>query len=524
MLGFQLETNGFSPVATEAEFRSKVYLAGAALTEDLRAATPRASGTTSGFVAAMDATGDWAPAPILETACNPSGPVDQAFFDRLVAEMRDRLATAGPIDGVYCALHGAASATQDPDPDGTILAMVREVVGPNIPIVATLDLHTNLSHKMVGAADLLVAFLTNPHVDLRERGVEAGRAMRRLLSGDRTAKAFIKLPILPPSVALLTTQGAYADVVRQGQARLAEPIANVSACANFSLADSPKNGMAILVSAWTQDRGYQAASEAADALARDLASQLWADRQRLQARLTPLADATAEAIGVSANPDQPPLLLADVADNPGGGGRGNTMYLLESLHRAGVSGAVVGIIFDPALAAEAHALGTDARFTARFNRSETSRYSRPFEADALVAALSDGEVVGRRGMAAGRKLSLGPTARLRLPTGEAGAGSERPGIDVVVVSIRHQLHEPQMIEHIGVDLRGVRVLVVKSRGHFRAAFDEVFPPDRIREVDCPGLVTPILSRVPFQRIPRPIFPLDPEVEWSVPAKGASLVP
>ena len=541
LIGFQLETNGFAPIATEDEFRAKVYLAGAALTEDLGSAAPRASATTSGFAAAMDATGPWQPVPIVETACNPSGPVDQAFFDRLLGDMRRRLDAAGPLDGVYCALHGAASATADPDPDGTILSMVRDVVGSDVPVVGTLDLHTNLSRRMVAAADLLIAFLTNPHVDLRERGLEAGQAMRRLLTGDRTAKAFIKLPLLPPSVALLTSHGAYADVVRRGQERLAEPIANVSACANFSLADSPKNGMAVLVTAWTREAGPDAAADAADALARDLAGQLWRDRPRLEARLTPLDAATEEAAAVARTPDLPPLLLADVADNPGGGGRGNTMHLLESLYRAGVTGAVVGIVFDPDLAAEAHGLPIGTAFTARFNRSEDSPHSAPFAAPAVVAQLSDGEIVGRRGMAVGRKLSLGPTVRLRLPVaGKGGAPSraaaggtvpagidapaiDPPGIDVVVVSIRHQLHEPRMIEHVGVDLAAVRVLAVKSRGHFRAAFDERFPPDRIREVDCPGLVTPILARVPFRHVPRPIYPLDPDTGWSVPEPGAGRV-
>ena len=511
LLGFMLETNGFAPVATAEEFRQKLYLSGDALLADLRRPNPQASATTQGFVDAMDRAGAWQPVPIVETGAGASGPVDQGFFDTLCAEIDQRLRAAGPLDGVFLSQHGAAGATGDFDPDGVLFGVVRRAVGPSVPVVATLDLHVNLSQRMVDETDLLVAFLTNPHVDMYARGQEAGLAMLRMLDGLRTVKAHIKLPILPPSVSLLTSQGPYADAVDRGQQLAQDPIVNVSVCANFSLADSPKNGMSVLVTArrTADGEGARAANRAAEALA----AQLWADRQRFVANLTPLAEATAMAVRASRSADAPALLFADVADNPGGGARGNTTFILKSFHQAGVTGAAVGVIFDPALAAEAHALGAGADFTARFNRDEPSDLSEPFDAPARVVALSDGAIVGRRGPVAGRSLSMGPSARLHLPTGDAG------GIDVVVISIRHQCYEPQMLESLGIDLAALRVLVVKSRGHFRAAFDQVFRPDQIVEVDAPGLVTPVLDRVPFRNVPRPIYPLDPDMTWLVPDLG-----
>jgi microcystin degradation protein MlrC len=299
--------------------------------------------------------------------------------------------------------------------------------------------------------------------------------------------------MIPPATSQNTDLGPYADIINYGQSRLDHEILNVSIASGFTLGDTPKNGMAVLAYA-------RHSQDAADALARDLAARIWQSRERWQVSLTSLADATAmaKACGEGAAPK----LFADVADNPGGGGRGNTMFILRAFHEAGVQGCVVGVIYDPALAAEAHALGQGQSFTARFNRDETQEFSQKFEAEAVVEKLSDGAITGRRGIGAGRSITLGRTALLRLG-----------GIRVVVISERRQLSDPAMLEHLGVDLKAVRSLVVKSRGHFRAGFDEFFPRENIIEVDVPGLTTVVLSRVPWRHVPRPIWPLDPEMVW-----------
>ncbi|MFN9096161.1 MAG: MlrC C-terminal domain-containing protein, partial [Alphaproteobacteria bacterium] len=189
------------------------------------------------------------------------------------------------------------------------------------------------------------------------------------------------------------------------------------------------------------------------------------------ANLTSLDDATQKALHSPV-----PLAFADVADNPGGGGRGNTMWILEAFHRAGVQHCLVGVIHDPALAAEAHKLGKGARFTARFNRDVAADdpFSKPFSAEAEVVALSDGRVTGRRGIFAGTAMTLGATAALQI---------------------------------------GGMTVVVKSRGHFRGGFDEFFKHDQIVEVDCPGLTSPILTRFDWKHMPRPVLPIDKEARW-----------
>jgi hypothetical protein len=184
------------------------------------------------------------------------------------------------------------------------------------------------------------------------------------------------------------------------------------------------------------------------------------------------------------------VLIADVADNPGGGGRGNTAYVLRGFHEASIAGVVLAKFVDPDLAAEAHGLGEGARFTAPFNRNP-SEFSAPFSAPARIVKLSDGRGIGRRGTMAGRAFDLGPAALLEL---------EGSGIRVVVASLRRQCHEPRMMEMFGVDIAAARVVVVKSRGHFRAGFDEFFPDERILEVDVPGLTSPVLVNFHWKRL------------------------
>ncbi|MFC3126604.1 M81 family metallopeptidase [Pseudoroseomonas globiformis] len=499
LLGFMLESNGFSAPAEEAEFRQKLFLEGDALLEDARAETSRDPGGIKGFVAEMDRAGPWRPVPLAITSAGASGPVEQGFFDRYLVALAEKLRAALPLDGVYIEAHGAATATVEPDPEGTLYAMVREVVGLDVPVVSTLDLHANVSRAMVERTDLLIAYLTNPHVDMFVRGEEAGRAMRELLGGVRTSKAFVRLPILPASVTLLSDRGPYGAAIARGQELCTGPILNVSVLGNFSLGDCAKNGMSVIVTS----RGDQAAAEA---VARELAGMLWARREEFIATLTPVEEAARRLKEACDNPALPPLLFADVADNPGGGARGNTTAILRAFLEAGIDRTAFAIHFDPELALEAHSKGQGARFRAVLNRSETTPGSDRLEAEAEVMALSDGNIVGRRGIIGNRRQALGLTAWLRL----------EGRIDVVFVSIRHQCADTATMEHLGLDPRALRGIVVKSRGHFRAGFDDLFADEQILEVDGPGLVTPMLSRVPFRNLPRPIFPLDEAVEWTVP--------
>ncbi|MFN3462029.1 MAG: M81 family metallopeptidase, partial [Oceanibaculum sp.] len=412
----------------------------------------------------------------------------------------DGLRKAGPLDGIFISSHGAALATGSDDPDGDLFEAIRGVVGADLPIAAVFDLHANISRKMIDNVSVFVGYLKNPHTDIYDRGVEAAKHLRELLAGARTAIEMVKLPLVPPSIALLTAPGnPYGEMIAYGQTRVGGDIMNVSVMAGFAFSDCPKNGFTAVVTARNGNRA------AARALALDIAQRTWAMKERFRKPMTALADAVALAVAAGEG-KRDPVLLADVADNPGGGGRGNTIYILKALVEAGAKGAALGVFFDPALAAEAHRLGKGKHFTATFNSKENNEFSQTFTAEAEVLALADGPFVGRRGMYQDMACDLGPAALLQVG-----------GVRVVVITNRQQCLEPMQLELFGVDLAKVRCLVVKSRGHFRAGFDEFFTPDRIYEVDCPGLTSPALHNFNWTRLPRPVYPLDEQTVWTPPA-------
>jgi microcystin degradation protein MlrC len=498
LLGFSIECNKFAPVATKAHFLARTYLEGDAIVEDARSATPRMLPETPGFIAAMDSSGPWTPVGIALAMTEPNGPVEHAFFLELLDTIRRCLRSALPVDAVYICSHGAGLTTEEDDPDGVLFEKVREIVGPHVPIAATLDLHANVSERMVGSVDAFIGYRTNPHLDMRERGAEAAAAIREMLAGVKPQRTLIRLPIVPPTVTLLTAAGPYAEMIDLGQRRMSPEIMNVSAMGGFAFADAPECGLSVVVTARRDKR-------AAEALAREIAELGWANRARFYPRLTSLDDAVAKALAVGRDPSLPALAFADVADNPGGGGRGNTVFLLRAFHGAGVENALLGVFYDPDLAAEAHRQGVGSRFDARFNRAETTAFSEPYAALATVMALTDGRCVGRRGIYAGLRLELGPCAALAVG-----------GITVVVISHRVQCADPVFFEMMGLDIGRARSVVVKSRGHFRGGFDEFFGPAQIVEVDLPGLTSPMLNRFTWTRLPRPVIPLDDGVDWQPP--------
>lgn len=496
LCGFAIECNRFAPVTTAADFASDTDMRGDDILREARAEAPGMLPDLPGFVSVMDATGPWTPVPLRVAQAQPGGPVDQTFFDGLLAEIEAGLKAALPLDGVYVSGHGAGLATGSDDPDGDLYVMIRRVVGPDIPVVAVFDLHANISTRMTDNVSVFVGYRCNPHVDIRERGEEAGRHMRECLSGVKGVVALAKIPLVAPTITLLTRNGPYGEIIAKGQTKVGGPIMNVSPMAGFAFADCPKNGFAVVVTA----RGDRAAAQK---VADDLAAETWAMRERFRKPMTSLDDAVKAAVAASRDLSAPPVCLADVADNPGGGGRGNTTFILKALKGVEARGVVLAVFNDAPLASEAHSFGLGASFHARFNRAETQVFSEPFVAKARVVALSDGKLVGRRGLAKGMALDMGPSAALDIG-----------GITVVVISNRQQCLDPMQIESLGIDIGEARVLVVKSRGHFRDGFDEFFPHEQIIGVDCPGLTSPALHNFAWTKLPRPVYPLDEAASFS----------
>lgn len=496
VLGWQLESNSLAPPSDESEFAARRLLWGEELWTDADLAMRFGERASLAFGARMSRLRNWRALPIGFCDGGAGGPCEQATFERLSTEMLGRLRAALPLDGVFICGHGAGTTSAHDDMDGPLYAAIRALVGPDVPIVAVLDLHANVSAAMFESTDALIGYRTNPHVDMDERYAEAADVLDGLLRGRSLSRCWIRVPLLTPQVAQLTAEDQpMGELFARARALSADGIVNVSLFPGFALGDTPHNGLSVLVTA------HDAA--AAERTCRSLASSAWSLRERFFRReLLDVPAGVAIAAAAASRTGAGPVILADVADNPGGGGRGNTLWLLSACIDAGVRDVLVGAIYDPVVVEAAFAAGEGASIRARFNTRETSPYSRRAEWDATVVRLSAGRFRGRHGMSANCEVNLGRSCALRIG-----------GVDVVVVSVRRQLLAADWFEHFGLDVRGACAIVVKSRGHFRAGFAHVVPPERIYEVDAPGLTTPNLAQVEWRRVARPIYPLDPAIVW-----------
>jgi microcystin degradation protein MlrC len=243
----------------------------------------------------MGASGPWAPVPLRMTLTYPGGPVERAWFDTFIGDVRARMAAAGPLDGVFVCLHGAAATTGEDDPDARFLETLRQAVGPRAPIVAVVDRHTNVSARMCAALSGFVAYRTNPHVDLRERGALAARLMRTMLREGAGEVVLETLPMLPAGIDQPIAPGTpYHDLMENAQARVegvrGGPVLEVSLCDGFPLADCARCGFSVVVTARAGQRA------AAEGVAREVAAAVWARRHDFLAPLTPLEVAVSAAV------------------------------------------------------------------------------------------------------------------------------------------------------------------------------------------------------------------------------------
>jgi microcystin degradation protein MlrC len=432
-------------------------------------------------------------APVWEFGA--SGPLDDVGFAQVVAQVRSCLGAAGALDAVVVLGHGAGRTIGDLDSDATFLEMVRDVVGPDVPVVVVLDFHANLSGRMCAAVDAVVGYRTNPHVDIADRLVEAGDHVHRFLDGARTAVVWGRLPMVLPQIAQLTSPDEpLGAVVALGQRLATPPVRNVSVFGGFSLADVAECGVSVCV---TVDAGHEAHGAE---VVRSLGAALWEQRPRYRLHAVPLADAVAEA-GRAARGERAPALLADVADNPGGGAPATSTFVLSALAAAQVGHVVLGLQCDRAVVDAAWTAGVGGRLAVGLNAGSERPLARPFAGDAEVLALTDAPLVPTRGVYAGATRHVGRCCALRFRT--AGGA-----IDVGISSHPVQCADDDTLRHAGLDVDAARVVVVKSRGHFRAGFDHLFAPEQIIEVGAPGVATPALHTVEWQHLPRPVFPLD----------------
>lgn len=498
ILGIWMECNAFAKVFTRLDFEASLLLIGDRITDDVRSENPTIMREVSGFYQGMDETGNWQPVPILIAGGRTGGPADAIYVDELMTRTCQGLKAAMPVDGVYIANHGAMTTTEDDDPDGELYERVREVVGPDIPIVASLDLHANVSQRMIDSVNTVVSYRCDPHTDRFERGQETAHILREIFDGMQPVTCNIRLPIVPPNVSLFTADGPYGDLVDYGQSRAGDEVLNVSVVAGFAFSDTSVNGLHVIVTARNDAR-------AARKLCVELAEMAWANRHRFIWDLMSIDDAVDRAIVAGKNQDSPAILLCDLGDNMGAGSPGNTLWMLDKLYNSGANGVLIGGFCDPDLVARAYDKGVGVSFEAIFQGDDWQRDETTFHARVKVRALHGGTFVGRLGINKGKTLSAGRTCLLEV--GE---------LLVIVSTLPLVCSDPRYVEMMGVDLTDVHTLVVKARGSFKVAFVEYIKVEDMLFVDTKGRTSPVLTRYPWKNLPRPVLPIDPDTEWTVP--------
>ena len=485
--GYQHETNTFAPsLADWAAFQSgeafPAYVRGQALIDQMTGVNIPAGG----FIDAARREG-WQLLPSAWAGATPSSYVTQDAFERICAAIVEdvRAALVQGLDGVYLDLHGAAVAENADDSEGELIARIRAVVGPKLPIVASLDLHANVTERMLQLSDGLVAYRTYPHIDMAETGERAALLLREhLRAGGKRPMQARRLPFLIPLNAQSTWMAPAKDLYDEMIALESQTGCMLSFCMGFPASDFAECGPVV----W--GHGPQA----------DMAVQRLFERVaepgQWRPDVLPAREAVTQALA-TAEVSAAPVVMADTQDNPGAGGDSNTTGMLHALlqQHAGqrFPGQVaLGLLFDPEAAQAAVAAGVGAQIDLSLGRAVPTYTGQPSDAPVqgrfTVRAVSDGRCVIKGPMMTGLTVELGASACLEID-----------GVLVAVVSGKMQLLDRELLRLVGITPEAMKLIVVKSSNHFRADFTPI--ASRVIVAKAAGPMAADPADLPWKKLP-----------------------
>lgn len=429
------------------------------------------------------------PVPLLMAFATPSGTIAAGAYAALKDELVERLRAAGPIDAVALDLHGAGVAEGVDDLEADLVRAVRGVVGPAVPIGATLDLHGNVSDAMAEALDLALGVHLYPHTDMYERGGELVELLDRVLRGELCPRTHVEhVPMLVPTT---TTQVPPASEVNE-LCREIEARPGIVDCTffhGFPYTDVPLVGAHVVVTAHDD---HALAREAA----REVAAAVWTRREEFRSG----GHTPGEAVRRALEAGDGPVVVNDTSDNPDGGAPGDGTHLLRALLDAGVDDACFAYLADPDAVAVAVDAGVGSTVELALGGRHGLLHGAPLAVTAQVRTITDGRFELRGEMFGGVTVDIGPTVLLRIG-----------GVDVVVSSKRGQTFDPEVFLLHGIDIRRYRIVALKGSQHFRAAFDPI--ATAIVTADAPGFTTLHPEQFPRCHAPGPLWPLDPDAEY-----------
>jgi len=487
---FSHEANTFSPHPTTwADFEAQRLWRGEKLLEGLKGLATEEAGAMSVFSCEADCQ----ILPLLSAKALSGGPILQEVFRAILDELLERLRAALPVDGVFLVLHGAMMAEGEPDATGEVLRAVRELVGPHVPIVGTLDLHANVTTRMVREATALIGYHTAPHVDAYETGQSAARILLDTMRGKvRPAMALERLPLIVPAENARHTDGPLAEVINMALAWEREGrILHGGVYAVQPWMDTEDLGCSVVV---VTDRDAVAARTYAQSLAR----AFWERRQAFVPELVPPDEAVRRALAR----EKGMVVLCDSADSPTSGSTGDSTVLLQAVLRAAPFEPLALLnIVDPQAVQEAIRAGVGAEVEVQVGGKLAPAFWEPVRFRGYVRLISDGIFRHKGPGMRGVTQRMGRTVVL-----------VQGGIHLVVMERAVSQWDPQLYRSLGEEPSDARIVQVKSPAAFRAAYGPL--ADEILIIDSPGISTPKLSSLPWKRLRRPIYPLDPETVYS----------
>ncbi len=506
------ETNTFSPVPTDlARFARE-----GEVPWEGDAARRAYQGTGTAFAAFVDLADVREADIVIPIAANapPSGPVHDAAYEYMCE--RILRAVREGCDALLLDLHGAMVTESLTDGEGELLARIRDIA-PEVPLAVALDMHANLSEAIVRNADAIAGYQTYPHVDVYETGLRAGRPVLAMLDGaPRPHMVWGRRPMLPhvmrqgtddhPNRALQARARAMESESPEGRALAA------SLFTGFPHADIPEAGLsAVVVSGVEADPEGTLARRCLD----ELLDTAWDEREAFVYRIEPLEEsvARARALGTetggagSGEGEKGPIILLDHYDNAASGGTMDTMTVIGAVLDAGLEDVAVFAVYDPDAVAEMARAGVGAELTlslgGHLDMPAIGLRGQPREVTGRVRLLSDGRFRNRGPMQRGVPMNMGPCAVLETAPGGRRAGK---GVEIVVISRHQEPNDLGVFLTLGIDPARRRYLVLKSRIHYRAAFG----PLARTVIECAGsgVCTSDYAALRFERVRRPIFPLD----------------
>lgn len=482
---FYHESNSFAPGLThEDEF---MFARG----DEMDLVSEDSQNTIGAFAKKAEEYG-WEVIPVVDAGCIPSGEIEKSLYEKIKTEIIKGIRENLPLDGVLLSLHGAALAEGYDDTDGDLLEAVRKEVGPDIPIIVTLDKHANVSERMIDSADILLAFNNEPHTDPYERGLEAGDLLQKMFDGEIEPVAVrVRPPMLLPAINGCTDEEPMKSIMDEAYTLEKNPeVIDVSVLIGFYGSDKADAGPCVI----TTTNGKR---ELADSISRKVAQTMWQKKEDFFIELVPVDDAIDKAQNEGGQ-----WVFIDESDDPFGGASGDNAEILRKLITRGIKSAILSPIADAEVLAKAIDAGIGGTISVMLGGKATPEYGEPVEINAVVKKLHD------------EPIKMSEWDEELTPVGTI-AVLDADGIYILVTEFKIGAESVNIFREVGLDFTNYKIAVIKGLGNsIQKAYGDA--PTGYIEIASEGCTNPDVTKLgEFKKLSMDLYPFNPDAVFDV---------